>query len=249
MNLKRLYFDIETCPCLAWVWGTGKQVVDYKQILDHTKIICISYKWEGKDKVHRISWDTKQDDKALLMKFSSILEQADEAIGHNGQSFDLKTINARLAFHQLPPVSVICLTDTLRQVRQSFRLASYKLDYLARYFKVGNKKATGGADLWLQVWLDNDKKALKLMGEYCDQDVVILEKVHHKILPYVKSRINRAVMNKDALSCPSCGGVLHKHDKRYIGGFKDVQRYLCKACGKVCHDGTNLVHRPSQYPR
>ena len=40
---KILYFDIETSPCVAYVWGCGKQFVGSKQLKKERKIISIGY--------------------------------------------------------------------------------------------------------------------------------------------------------------------------------------------------------------
>ncbi len=45
-----LYFDIETSPCLAYVWGCGKQYVGAQQIKKDRKILSIGYMFEGDKK-------------------------------------------------------------------------------------------------------------------------------------------------------------------------------------------------------
>ena len=248
-RIKRLYFDIETSPCLAWAWSTGKQYVNADQILEPTKIICISYKWEGKKKVHSLTWDKNQCDKKMLKEFSAIMEEADEVVGHNGKSFDLRHINARVAYHGLKKVSVVFIEDTLKLARSELRLPSCSLNYLAKYFGIGEKVKTGGIDLWLDVWLSNDKKALKRMVTYCNGDVTLLENVYKRIKPYVNVRGNLAAVNEANRMCPSCGGKLHKHDKRFVTALRKVQRYRCQGCSKVFKGGINLLKKPSQYPR
>lgn len=231
--IKRLYLDIETSPCLGWVWGTGKTRVDHKQILEPTKIICISYKWEHEKKVHHLKWDMNQCDKVMLEKFSKVYEEADVSVGHNSNAFDIKVIQGRLAYHKLPPMSLLLIEDTLRAARAAFRVPSFRLDYLGEYFKIGRKVETGGVDLWLKVWLDNDRKALKQMIKYCDGDVLLLEAVEQRIRPYIKLKSNLAVMSDDDRVCPSCGGKLNKHDKRFTTTLGYHQRMRCTSCGKV----------------
>ncbi len=248
---KILFLDLETSPSLAWVWSTGKQYVGHTQILEPTKIICAAYKFEGKSPVQCLEWTNKtQDDKPMLVKLSKVLEEADVIIAHNGANFDMKHINARMAFHDLPPIRAIMIEDTLKQSRSSFKLASHSLAYLAKYFKVGAKMATGGIDLWLKVWLEHDIKAMAKMVKYCKNDVVLLEKVYNRLKRYLSSsKINRATASENHEVCPSCGGKTHKHGVRQTSPLRKVQIFKCIKCLKQFRSGLNLLHRPMQYPR
>lgn len=248
-KMKVLYFDIETSPSMAWVWSTGKQYVGHEQILEPTRIICVSCKYEGEKKVHNFAWDNKQQDKKLLTDFRKFAEEADIIVGHNGKNFDLKHLNARIAFHRLPPLNVTMIEDTLALSRRKFRIASHSLAYLAKYFGVGAKGETGGISLWLDVWLRNDRKALKKMLKYCDQDVILLEQVLDRLRPYLDVKANKSTFALDDRICPSCGGDLKLHDKRFTSAMRRVQRYRCKKCLKVFTDGRNLLKGPSHYPR
>ena len=244
-----LFFDIETSPCMAWVWSTGKQYVTPEQILEPTRIICISYKWEGEKKVHNLHWSSKQDDGQMLKQFTTIAEKADAIIGHNGKAFDVKHINARIAYHSLPPLAITMVEDTLLMSRKAFRLPSHKLDYLAKYFKVGGKMSTGGIKLWLDIWLDKCPKALKKMIRYCNNDVTLLEKVYLRLKPYLQIRINISAHAVDSALCPSCGHKLQKHGTRFTSALRKVQRYRCMGCFKTCSGGKNLLVKPTNYPR
>lgn len=238
---KVMFMDIETSPCLGWFWRTGKQVVSSDQVLDHTKIICICYMWEGEDKVHTLTWDRKQDDKKMLEKFSKETAKADCVIGHNGDNFDIKHVQARLAFHRLPPIDIVLTDDTLKMVRNKFNLASYKLGYLGEYFGVGRKLETGGGiKLWLHVWLENNRRKLEEMCKYCRKDVKLLADVYECIKPYVKHKLNRAMFSEERV-CPKCGsGKLIKHGtRRVVSNLQLKQRWLCQDCGATSTTGVN----------
>ena len=57
-KIKRLFFDIETSPMIVYSWRVGwKLNIGTDNIIEDWKVICISYKWEGEDKVHTLSWD------------------------------------------------------------------------------------------------------------------------------------------------------------------------------------------------
>lgn len=248
-TIKRLFFDIETCPCAAWVWSTGKQYVGPENILEPSRIICIAYKWEGNKTVHSLRWGPDQCDKAMLEKFAEIVGQADEVVGHNGKNFDIRHINARVAYHELQPLDFGLVEDTLLKLRRQLRLPSYKLDYLAKYFKVGKKLETGGLKLWMDVWLDNKKSALTTMVKYCKQDVVLLENVYTRLKPYMPTTLNAAVLFGDSTLCPSCAAPLIKHGTRMMSQLRRVQRWRCTSCGKNFSSGTNLIKNTAKFPR
>ncbi len=245
-----LYFDIETSPSMAWVWSTGKQYISHDQILEPTRIICIGYKWEGQKHTECLQWDKKQDDKKMLEEFSRVLEKADVAIGHNGQRFDIKHINARLAYHSLPPAAPVTISDSLLLSRRKFKLASHSLAYLCKYFKVSQKMSTGGIDLWLKVWLEKDEKALKKMMAYCKHDVKILEQIYVRLRPYLDIKHSVATSKENVDMCPSCGSKsIHKHGIRMTSPLRKVQVYKCYKCCKQFRDGKNLLESPQEYLR
>ena len=67
---KRLFFDIEVSPNIVFSWRSGYRLnIDPDNIIEERKIICVCWKWEGKDEIHSLTWDKKQDDKKLLKDF------------------------------------------------------------------------------------------------------------------------------------------------------------------------------------
>ena len=99
-------------------------------------------------------WDDDHSDKKLLEEFVKVVEIADELVAHNGDNYDIKWLRTRCAFHGIKFPDKIPSYDTLKKARKQFRLNSNKLDYMAKFFGVGQKLETGGFQLWLDV-LDN----------------------------------------------------------------------------------------------
>ena len=67
--IKRLFFDIETSPCIVYSWRVGYQInLSYENVIEDWKIICISYKWEHEDTVKNLAWDKNQCDKRTLLR-------------------------------------------------------------------------------------------------------------------------------------------------------------------------------------
>jgi uncharacterized protein YprB with RNaseH-like and TPR domain len=231
---RRLYFDIETSPNVGLFWSAGyKQNIDYSNIIKERAIICICYKWEDEKEVYSVNWDRNQDDKKLLIEFIKIANQADELVGHNGDNFDLKWIRTRCLFHNIEMFPNYVTIDTLKISRSKFRFNSNRLNYIAQYLGIGQKIKTE-FNLWKDIVLNKDAKAMEKMIKYCKKDVVLLEKVHKYLSKHVYSKTHYGVrFGHDRGSCPECGSdelVINKH-KITATGLKKIQ-YQCKVCGK-----------------
>jgi hypothetical protein len=231
-NIGRLFFDIETSPNIVYTWRAGWNItITPESIIEERRIICISYKWEGKDKVHRLTWDENQDDKKMLVSFINIANTADELIAHNGDRFDIKWIRTRCIFHRIPMFPQYRTLDTLKKAKSSFYFNSNKLDYIAKFLNVGAKMETGGYDLWKRV-MDNDLEALKTMGEYCDQDVIVLEAVYQEMKGYFKQNTHEGVLEgRFKFSCPSCSSTKVEYLKLNTTPMGAIRRLMnCNIC-------------------
>src|ERR1700739_213307 len=88
---KRLFLDIEITPSLGWVWQKWEtNVIKFKK---QWEILCFAYKWEGGETRFVKG---KEKDQVVLLRL--LLDNADVVIAHNGDNFDLKKINTRIAF-------------------------------------------------------------------------------------------------------------------------------------------------------
>jgi hypothetical protein len=214
-TIKRLFFDIETAPNIAYVWKTGyKLSVPFQAIIEERAIMCISYKWAGEDEVHNIFWKGYYDDKNILEAFIPILKKADEVVGHNSDKFDIKWVNTRAAFHGLNLPSKFRSFDTIKKARAQFTLNSNSLKYIAEFFNLTGKIETGGFDLWKDILGDKTgkttpaKEAKEKMIEYCNGDVITLEDVYNYIEKYSKPITNHAVLQGGAkYHCPACASI------------------------------------------
>jgi len=229
-KIKRLFFDIETSPNIGLFWTAGyKQNINHDSIIKERAIICICYKWAGEDKVYSITWDSKQSDKSLLLKFVKIANEADEIIGHNGDKYDLPWVRTRCLYHGIPMFPNYITIDTLKYARSKFKFNSNKLDYIAKYLGLGSKINTSFS-LWKNIILNNDKKAMDEMVEYCKEDVNLLEKVYNKLAPHFPEKNH---VSEDKTDCPTCGASKWSFTKKRISalGTKRIQ-LQCKKCGR-----------------
>jgi hypothetical protein len=77
--------------------------------------------------------------------------------------------------------------------------------------------------------MNKDPAAWKVMEKYNKQDVLLLEKVYDRLLPWIKSHPNHNLFSGHG--CPNCGsGRLQKRGFTYTttGTF---QRFQCTDCG------------------
>jgi uncharacterized protein YprB with RNaseH-like and TPR domain len=230
---KRLFFDIETSPNVVLSWRTGYQLtIPHDNILEERAIICICYKWEGEDEVHSLTWDKNHEDKKMLQQFVPIINSADEAVGHNGDRYDLKWLKTRCLFHRIPMYPKYVTIDTLKIARASFTLNSNKLDYIAKFLGFGGKMDTGGFGLWKAIVLDKCADSLAQMVAYCKKDVILLEKVYNELRTYANHNFNYATAyGGQKHHCPNCGNKEASLDKTRTTSAGTIRRQMkCKSC-------------------
>lgn len=202
-RIKRLFFDIEVSYYEGWFWRPGRQIdVGGFQVTREASIICICWKWEGRNTVYKLTWDKNQCDKDMIKKFAKHIHDADEVIGHNGDNFDIKWLRTRCAKHKVSLSPYIVSIDTLKVARK-FKFPDNKLDTIAKYFGEERKSDPGGIDTWHDIIRKKSTKAMNRMVEYCKQDVVVLERIYDRMISYVPHKTHINGIKED---CPNCGG-------------------------------------------
>jgi DNA polymerase elongation subunit (family B) len=231
-GLNVLVFDIETVPALAATYHTGKQTLCEDQLISDPYIASIQYKWYGDSNVKVLLADlNKSDDKAILKTFVEIVDKADWVVYHNGDSFDWRWVQQRLAYHKLPALAPKESTDTMRACKKHFKLMKYTLSYCCKYFKVSHKKESGGFKTWVGLLL-KDKKVLKDFKAYGKQDVISLEQLFIRILPYItkKPKVKQTLSD---FRC-ECGSKSYvKNGTRLTTAGVRQQQIRCKGCASV----------------
>ncbi len=240
MGFKRLFFDIENSYMIVkGIWHLGEQRILPENVISYGRIICISYKWQGSNKIHRLVWNNGCD-KQMMKKFYSFIEEADEVVTHNGDNHDIKWIKTRFlvsGFKSMPELKSI---DTLK-IAKKFKFPSNKLVEIARYlekeagFKIGTKLDHSGVSMWDDVILRNSKKQLAHMSRYCDQDVFLLERIFLFLEGYSKPKTNIAVFSGgDKAECPYCGSDHIGIKERTVSSAGAIKcRMYCFDCVKT----------------
>lgn len=240
MTARILLLDIETAPMEADVWGMWKNNVGLNQLVKDWYILSWSAKWLGVDKPYyadqrNVPLDQIEDDSAILAKLHALLDQADVVVAHNAARFDVPKINARFIKAGFLPPSPYKIIDTLLIAKKQFKFSSNRLEYLAKFLDVPQKKLAHhrfpGHALWTAVRKGN-KQAWAEMKTYNIADVYALEGVYLKLRPWDKLHPNVAVTeDSDEHLCPTCGSV-HVTPRGFthtnVGKY---QRYVCGDCG------------------
>jgi DNA-directed RNA polymerase subunit RPC12/RpoP len=100
-------------------------------------------------------------------------------------------------------------------------------------------------ELWKECMLWNPS-AWKTMERYNRQDVVLLEKLYYKLLPWISSHPNKGIYVDDEVlvpTCTNCGSSFLKKEGKERLALMTYQRYRCKNCGKYSR-GRKAIDRP-----
>jgi DNA-directed RNA polymerase subunit RPC12/RpoP len=226
-----LVLDIETSPNLAYVWGAWKQNVGVNQFIRHSEVMCYAAKWYGNDRIFTKSW-MDAPERVLIRDLVALCDAADIIVTHNGKRFDIPVIRSRAVELGYGPFSPIKHVDTCLIAKRLFNFEMNKLAYIAEYLGVAPKddhKEFPGFDLWKQCLLMNPK-AWDVMKTYNVQDVITLEQVYEKLLPWMDDHPHVMVDNPKEPVCPKCGGSVQRRGF-YFTQVSKYQRYRCNNCG------------------
>ena len=239
--MKILLLDIETSPMLGYSWDIWKEQGSMKFIIRDWYMLCWAAKWLDDKKIMCSALPDfqtyKQDpenDYEVVHKLWELLQDVDVVVTQNGVKFDMPKANAKFIEHGLTPPPPYKMVDTCLIARRKFGFSSNKLDDMARLLKIGQKLETGGIDLWKNV-MKGDKKAWNTMVQYNKNDVLLLEKIYKRMLPFINTHPNSNVYNETKQNCPKCSNInLQKRGFIFLIQGKR-QRYQCSKCGGWCH--------------
>lgn len=235
-----ILFDLETLPDLEQALKVWCQLSNYpgKTLrATITSVICAGYKYLGEKQTHCINaWDfpewkkDKNNDKQVVKALYDVLSTADAVVTHNGKRFDWKYLQTRLMKHGLPPLHHIPHIDTKELASRNLFSFNNRLGYIGDWLTQDTKLNHEGWDMWVDVY--NDKaRAKKMMTKYCKQDVLLLEKVFKKLMPFATNIPNHNLwVDKDEKVCPSCGSKKLKSYGLRHTKTRSYRRYRCMNC-------------------
>lgn len=235
--MKVALFDIETSPSLGYYFDRWKEnnIIEVKE---GGYVLSFAVKWLGQKgiKVHALPDYGEsgpyhsRSDRALMADMWRVFDAADILIAHNGDKFDIRTIQGRFLLYKFPPPSPFYKSiDTYKIAKRYFKLDSYRLDSVAQYLGAGRKLPTTGKDTWLGC-MAGDPKAWATMKRYNAQDVALLERVYIKMRPFCTNHPNLNLVTRTK-GCPTC-----QSPRTVYRGFMYTrtgkrQRQQCLSCG------------------
>jgi hypothetical protein len=191
--------------------------------------MCWAAKWDGDGEMFNSS--IHYDGEAHMLGYMhGLLCEADAVVHYNGKKFDMPTLNKEFIKAGMSPPDPYDQIDLLQVARKRFRFASNKLDHVANELGLGQKVKHIGHELWVQC-MNGVDEAWQTMIEYNKNDVVLLEKLYHVMLPWINNHPNHALhMDSDRPVCPNCGST-HVVKKGYeTTNLMKYQRYRCADC-------------------
>jgi hypothetical protein len=230
INENIIVYDIETSRIKADVWSTGKQYINHSQTRSETTIISIAWKFVGEDEVYSLKWNENHCDKDMIEEFLKYYNKVSMVIGQNNNSFDNKLINTRAAKHGLFVDRYVKSFDIYRMAKRYFRLPSYSMAYMAKYFGLTLKQSHEGIFMWEMIEYGNKEEQaeyLQKMIDYNKGDIVTTEELYMYLKPYFGSVTNNAVhKGLPKWACPVSGSSDVKLLKTIYTEAGTVQRIL-----------------------
>ena len=247
---KVLLLDIETAPMLGYVWQLFDNNVALNQIHSEWFVLSWSAKWLGDPPSKVMYMDQRnekniENDSKILKGAWELLDEADIVITQNGKKFDIKKLNARFIAQGFQPPSSFKQIDTLVLAKKHFAFTSNKLEWMTGKFCTKYKKLTHGKFSGFSMWkecLKGNKEAWKEMEKYNKYDVLSLEELYNKLIPW-DSSINFNIYHDGLVNICKCGSkdfIKKGFSYTSIGRY---QRYRCKKCGAETKDKTNLLSK------
>lgn len=247
---KILLLDIETAPMLGYVWALWDQNVALNQVKADWFILSWSAKWLG-DAPNKVMYaDSRkstniENDKPLLTGIWKLLDEADIVITQNGKAFDHKKLNARFILNGMKPPSSFKYIDTLLLAKKHFAFSSNKLEYMSdklckKYKKLKHAKFSG-FEMWREC-LAGNQAAWKEMEKYNKYDVLALEELYTKLIPW-DNTVNFNLYHDGTDHICTCGSTDFKKNGYAYTASGKFQRHVCNECGSEIRDKVNLFSK------
>ncbi len=244
---KVLIFDIETKPLLGYVWSIWEQNVALNQIHTDWSVLSWSAKWLDDPPSKTMYADLRKsknvdNDKPLLQGIWNLLNEADIVITQNGNSFDIKKLNARFILNGMQPPSSYKRIDTKMLASKHFNFTSNKLEYMTdklckKYKKLKHTKFPG-FEMWAECMKGN-QAAWKEMEKYNKYDVLALEELYKILIPW-DSTINFDLYSESSEITCKCGSSDVKPRGYAYTSTAKFQKWRCTKCGAETRGRTNL---------
>lgn len=162
-------------------------------------ILCCSIKQHEKKGVTCIRADSfdaweknRTNEKELIQAISDELDKYDILVAHNGERFDKKFFNAKCLQYRLKPILRFKkLIDPVQLSWRHLRLGRNTLAALIDYLEIPVRKTPLELHRWLEASLEGSKKAMDIICDHCNHDVITLDEVYIRLKGLVDRIDNR----------------------------------------------------------
>lgn len=226
--MKLLFLDIEISPTLAAVWGLFNQNINIANITGNSEVLSWAAKWAHEEEVIYCSLGMTSK-RNMIKEVHNLLSEADAVVTYNGDRFDLKILNQEFMMLGFAPPAPYRSIDLLKVMKYRFRGTSNKLDYWLKRLDLTRKLDHRGPQLWLDC-MNKVPGAFDEMEEYNIGDVIALEELYNRVLPWIHNHPNLSVLHGEHV-CSTCGSSNVQKRGFYFTNAGKYQRYQCNACG------------------
>jgi len=246
---KVLYWDVEVALKVGYFYDQWNTNIPYTRIKHHSFLFSGAWMWEHElGNIHTVSLldDPKRfkldfrDDKFVARTLRDEINKADAIVAHNGDKFDVKELNSRLAKHGLKPTNNPIQLDTLKMAKQHFRYSGgNSLANLCEFFCLDEIKGKITEKTWIAA-AEGDAKAIKEVVKYNKGDIPPLRDIYLIQRPFAPCKLNQNLFTVDDV-CPACGtkswcknGTLTEAKEDMLVHRTRItarQKWQCKGCG------------------
>lgn len=245
-------YDIETAPEVSYHFGRWKVNLTEDKNIQRGHMLTWAGKWYGEDTIYsdkltnyNMFNEDPHNDVRIVETLWDMIDQADIIVAHNGIAFDTAWFRSRCMIHGLRPPSPFKEVDTLKEIRRGFRFPSNSLKSLMIDLDLERKIETGGFELWARC-MRGEREAFETMQEYNIGDIVSLEELYIKLLPWIRNHPNAALYYDDNLTrCTGCGSddlELIENRNSYTG-VSVFAVHRCNSCGRVSRERKNILSK------
>ena len=239
-----LYWDLETSPEEAYVWGRWKQNVADCQVKRYSHILTCSYAFnDGTPVGVKLSPEDVQneDDLTAVVDMVLAINHADVIVTFNGKKFDLKYLKTRMLKWGLPPLKPVKHIDLFEQAKRHFRFPSNSVDNICKYLGFSQLKIKTDFDLWKRCLSTNDNIssiALEEMNIYCKGDIEVTRNLHKQMSGWVTGTNIGTIANykqpeNNTLRCKCGSDDIQPEQGFHYTSMNGFQLYRCGSCRGV----------------
>lgn len=239
-----LYWDLETSPEEAFVWGRWKINVADCQVKRYSHILTCSYAFnDGKPVGVKLTPEDVQneDDLTAVVDMALAINHADVIVTFNGKKFDLKYLKTRILKWGLPPLKPVKHIDLFEQAKRHFRFPSNSMDNICKYLGYSTLKIKTDFDLWKRCLSTNDNIssiALEEMNIYCKGDIEVTRNLHKQMSGWVTGTnigtiVNHKQPENSTLRCKCGSDDIQPEQGFHYTSMNGFQLYRCGSCRGV----------------